>query len=196
MRSGSRFTNPQLAHLGGKGTQHDGTTVPAGGHEAGEQLHSNSPKGGTIQACNHLPGPHPPPSPTQLMAQGPQQDLTSSNSAVSFCRCICSSSRMASVRSNCIFSCVETPNILWEPDEGPSWEPRAPGKVETWRLHLLAASSVAVSPCLCPAGVASAHQQAYQVDSKAPPIGTWCLSLWVQKLMWLKGDAGGTSADL
>lgn len=190
-------SNTQLAHLGWKGTQHDVTTVPAGGHEAGDQLHGHSPKGGTLQACNHLPGPHPPPSPTQLMAQGPQQDLTSSNSAVSFCRCVCSSSRMASVRSNCVFSCVETPQTsFWEPMKDPLGSPGLLRRFRPGGFHLLAAFSVAASPCLCPAGVASAHQPAYQVISKASPIGTRCLSLWVQKLMWLKGDAGGTSADL
>ena len=55
--------------------------------------------------------------------------------------------------------------------EGPSWGLRAPGQAEVWGLHLLAASSVTAFPYLWPAGMASIHQPANQVISKAPPFG-------------------------
>lgn len=90
-----------------------------------------------------------PPSPLALARWGLQgQGLTSSNSAVSFCRSACSPSRVASVRSSCVFSCVETPHT----DCGKlGKDPR--GDRGSGRLHLLAATGAATgapsaSPCL------------------------------------------------
>lgn len=48
---------------------------------------------------------------TLVGAGASRQNLTSSNSAVSFCRRVCSSSRVASVRSSCVFNCMEIPQM-------------------------------------------------------------------------------------
>jgi hypothetical protein len=48
---------------------------------------------------------------TLVGAGATRQNLTSSNSAVSFCRRVCSASRVASVRSSCVFNCMEITQV-------------------------------------------------------------------------------------